>query len=166
MKSVVAKMLGSVGAALVAVSMLPSCSPNMDANNQSASTSDNATRESASDPAARQKHYSQALGRNILPAPEGDPSAVAREALHYANSPCPKIENARRFDSDGSLVARCSNGSAYRIFSVEGLTHAMPLDCAQGRKLFDVDACDEQAIASGNDDSVEQVLAALKQAPS
>jgi hypothetical protein len=165
MKPAVAKMIGGLAAALVAVSMLPSCSPNMDANNQSASTSDNATQDSTSGSAAQQKHYSQALGRNILPAPEGDPSSVARAALHYAGSPCPRIKSARRFDGDGSVVARCSNGRAYRIFSVEGLAHAMPLDCAQGRKLFDVDACDEQAIATGKDDSIERVLAALKQAP-
>ena len=53
-------------------------------------------------------------------APEGLPSRVAREVLQAGGHKCDGVSNAERNAQDGSIVATCSGGENYRIYTVEG----------------------------------------------
>ncbi len=110
---------------------------------------------------ARQKQYVAAINRYLLPAPAGQAESVASAAIKEAGSPCGRVEAARRFDSDGTIVAKCTNGRDFRVFNIEGAVDTFPLDCTRSRQLIGVDACDEQSIAQGSDKSLVEVIDSL-----
>ena len=108
----------------------------------------------------RQKRYIPALGRSILPAPEGNALEVASAAIKEADLDCTKVTHAVRLDGDGSIIAKCGE-SDFRIFKVEGTATAMPLSCNVGRDTFGVDACDSKLAGTLKDDSIERILLSL-----
>lgn len=109
---------------------------------------------------ARQRREIPGTSKATLPAPEGEPIEVAQAAVTKAGSKCTKVTGAKRFDSDGTIIAECGE-SEFRIFKIEGSAEAMPLDCRAARDTFGVDPCDEAAVASGKDDSIGKVLTRL-----
>lgn len=62
----------------------------------------------------------------VLPAPPGDPKAIGLRVIREAEHPCPKLITAAR-SSDGSLLARCSNGETYLVFSIRTANKTMDL---------------------------------------
>jgi hypothetical protein len=72
--------------------------------------------------------HAQAIG----PAPKGPAEQVAMAAIKDAGHPCGTIVRATRSDS-GSIRAVCSNGEAYRVFTVNGQLIAMK--CSAAAKL-------------------------------
>ena len=69
---------------------------------------------------------------NISPAPQGNPKAVATLAITDADHPCGTVRDAVRLN-DGGIRAVCSNGEAYRVFTVQGKVVAMR--CSAAAKL-------------------------------
>ena len=53
-------------------------------------------------------------------APEGLPSRVAREAITAGGHKCAGVANADRDKNDGTIVAKCTSGESYRIYTEEG----------------------------------------------
>ena len=70
--------------------------------------------------------YGQA---KIGPAPPGDPKSVASAAIREADHPCGRVLDAVRLNT-GGIRAVCSNGDAYRVFTVEGKVVAMKCSAA------------------------------------
>jgi ABC-type uncharacterized transport system auxiliary subunit len=56
----------------------------------------------------------------MKPAPEGLPSRIAREVITAGGQKCDGIANAERQPSDGTIVANCTGGETYRIYTEEG----------------------------------------------
>ncbi len=56
----------------------------------------------------------------IKPAPDGLPSRVAREVITAGNHKCDGVTKAERNAQDGSIVASCTGGESYRVYTVEG----------------------------------------------
>ncbi len=56
----------------------------------------------------------------MKPAPDGLPSRVARETLTASGQKCASVAKADRNAQDGSIVASCSSGETYRIYTEEG----------------------------------------------
>lgn len=114
---------------------------------------------------ARQTKYISAIKRNQLPVPEGDPARVALKAIEAnrmeGTLKCKKVTEAERFDTDGSIIARCADGREFRILKVEGIPDVMALDCKVARDLVVIDPCDRQSVRSGKDKSLEAVLSSL-----
>lgn len=54
------------------------------------------------------------------PAPEGLPSRVAREVITASGQKCDGVAKADRNAQDGSIVASCTGGESYLIYTVEG----------------------------------------------
>lgn len=54
------------------------------------------------------------------PAPEGLPSRVAREVITASGQKCDGVAKADRNAQDGSIVASCTGGESYRIYTVDG----------------------------------------------
>lgn len=65
----------------------------------------------------------------VGPAPAGPPKSVAAAAIKDADHPCGIVSSATRLDS-GGIRAVCSNGEAYRIFTVQGRVVAMRCSAA------------------------------------
>src|SRR5262245_48586608 len=65
----------------------------------------------------------------IGPAPAGSPKLVAAAAIKDADHPCGRLLDAVRLP-EGSIRAVCSNGEAYRIFTVDGKVVAMKCSAA------------------------------------
>ncbi|PZU07350.1 MAG: hypothetical protein DI606_16870 [Sphingobium sp.] len=78
-----------------------------DASTETAQTTANVTAPAA--PAAAMK-----------PAPEGLPSRIAREVITASGQKCDGIAKAERQASDGTIVANCTGGETYRIYTEEG----------------------------------------------
>ena len=78
-----------------------------------------------------------ALSQQVGPAPRGDAKKVANRVIKEAEHPCPTVSSAARL-SDGGIVASCSNGERYLIFSVNG--EAVAMRCSAARKIG-VNAC-------------------------
>lgn len=112
---------------------------------------------------SRQTRLLPTLNRNQLPAPDGDPAQVALKAINdnamKRAERCPRIKGAERFDSDGSIIAVCSNDRDYRVFRVEGMTDTVALNCKKAREQSVVDPCDAASIRTGHDDSIDRVMA-------
>ena len=53
-------------------------------------------------------------------APEGLPSRVAREVITAGGQKCAGVAKADRDAKDGTIVAKCSSGESYRIYTEEG----------------------------------------------
>jgi hypothetical protein len=70
----------------------------------------------------------QAIG----PAPKGPAEQVAMAAIKDAGHPCGTIVRAARTDS-GGIRAVCSNGEAYRVFTVDG--RLVSMKCSAAAKL-------------------------------
>lgn len=56
----------------------------------------------------------------MKPAPEGLPSRIAREVITSSGQQCAGIAKAERQASDGTIVANCTGGEVYRIYTDEG----------------------------------------------
>lgn len=56
----------------------------------------------------------------MKPAPEGLPSRIAREVITASGQKCDGIAKADRQASDGTIVANCTGGETYRIYTEEG----------------------------------------------
>jgi hypothetical protein len=85
----------------------------------------------------------QAQSIRVLPASPGDPKKVATTVIREAEHPCPNVTSARRVD-DESIVAKCSNGEGYRVFTVQkpdGRMLEVALRCSEARKLGVRGAC-------------------------
>lgn len=54
------------------------------------------------------------------PAPEGLPSRIAKEVIAAGGQKCEGVVKAERNAQDGTIVANCSSGESYRVYSVEG----------------------------------------------
>jgi hypothetical protein len=54
------------------------------------------------------------------PAPEGLPSRVAREVIAAGGQKCDGVTKAERNTQDGSIVASCTGGESYRIYTIDG----------------------------------------------
>jgi hypothetical protein len=67
--------------------------------------------------------------QTIGPAPKGPAEQVAMAALTDAGHPCGTVVRATRTDS-GGIRAVCSNGEAYRVFTVNGQLVAMKCSAA------------------------------------
>ena len=109
----------------------------------------------------RQTKYIPALKRNQLPAPDGEAVSVAMDAIEanrMKTTPKCKVTEAERFDSDGSIIARCADGRDFRIVKIEGIAEAISIDCKAARDLVVSDPCDRQSVRSGKDDSIEKAL--------
>jgi len=106
---------------------------------------------------ARQKRCIPGLGSCLLPAPEGDAREVALAAIKEAGQGCAKVTVAARFDSDGSIIAKCGDRD-FRIFKMEGTATAFSLECKAGRDILGVDACDKKMAATREDDSIARML--------
>jgi hypothetical protein len=112
----------------------------------------------------RQTRYLPTLKRDQLPAPEGDAVSVAMaaiEANRMGTTPKCKVTEAERFDSDGSIIAQCEDGRDFRIVRIEGMVETISLDCRAARRLASRDPCERQSVRSGQDHSIEDVLAFL-----
>ncbi len=70
----------------------------------------------------------------MSPAPAGDAAAVSLRIIHdnFAGRTCPRIRQARRL-SDGSIRTTCSNGEAFRVFTLDG--EAVALRCSAAAEL-------------------------------
>lgn len=56
----------------------------------------------------------------MKPAPQGLPSRVAREVITASGQKCDGVSKAERNAQDGSIVANCTSGESYKIYTVEG----------------------------------------------
>jgi hypothetical protein len=65
----------------------------------------------------------------IGPAPSGSPKQVAAAAIKDADHPCGSVVRATRLDT-GGIRAVCSNGEAYRVFTVDRKVVAMRCSAA------------------------------------
>lgn len=65
----------------------------------------------------------------IGPAPSGSPEKIAAAAIKDAEHPCGRVVRATRLDI-GGIRAVCSNGEAYRVFTVDGQVVAMRCSAA------------------------------------
>jgi hypothetical protein len=72
--------------------------------------------------------HAQAIG----PAPKGPAEQVAMAAIKDTGHPCGTVVRAARTDN-GGIRAVCSNGEAYRVFTVNGQLVAMK--CSAAAKL-------------------------------
>jgi hypothetical protein len=68
----------------------------------------------------------------ISPAPRGDEKQIASAAIKNAEHPCGRVLDAIRLQ-DNSVRAMCSNGEAYRVFSLQGEVVAMK--CSAAKRL-------------------------------
>jgi len=74
-----------------------------------------------------------AAGRMELgPAREGEPMAVAMEAMSRAGQSCAHLTSAVRLE-DGSIQAMCANSERYRITTVNGVE--VSLHCARAQAM-------------------------------
>lgn len=81
---------------------------------ESEAASTEAAQEAASSTAAA------APAAAMKPAPEGLPSRIAREVITSSGQQCAGISKAERQASDGTIVANCTGGEVYRIYTEEG----------------------------------------------
>ena len=65
----------------------------------------------------------------IEPAPAGEPKNIATAAIKEAAHPCGRVLEAIRLN-DGGIRAVCSNGEAYRVFTMQGGLVAMKCSAA------------------------------------
>lgn len=56
----------------------------------------------------------------MKPAPEGLPSRIAKEVVAASGLKCDGIAKASRDAKDGTIVASCTGGENYRIYTEEG----------------------------------------------
>jgi hypothetical protein len=70
------------------------------------------------------------------PAPAGKALVVARKVIgdNFDKSDCPAVTKASRL-KDGSIRATCSNGEAFRIFTVVELHKAVAMRCSAAEKI-------------------------------
>lgn len=74
---------------------------------------------------------SKPIAERVGPAPDGDPLQVARDAIKEAGHKCGRVKSASRRLADGSIIANCSNGQHFRVFTVEDIgTVAMSCEAA------------------------------------
>lgn len=63
---------------------------------------------------------SSAPAAAMKPAPQGLPSRVAREVITASGQKCDGVAKAERNAQDGSIVANCTSGESYKVYTVEG----------------------------------------------
>ena len=56
----------------------------------------------------------------IKPAPEMLPSRIAREVITAGKHACADVAKAERNAQDGSIIASCTSGESYRVYTVDG----------------------------------------------
>jgi hypothetical protein len=56
----------------------------------------------------------------MAPAPEGLPSRIAKEVITASGQKCEGVTTADRNAQDGTIVAKCSGGESYRVYTAEG----------------------------------------------
>lgn len=56
----------------------------------------------------------------MKPAPEGLPSRIAREVIAASGQKCDGVAKADRDAKDGTIVASCTGGVSYRVYTEEG----------------------------------------------
>lgn len=61
-----------------------------------------------------------AVAAAMKPAPEGLPSRIAREVITASGQKCGGVEKADRDAKDGTIVASCTSGESYRVYTEEG----------------------------------------------
>jgi hypothetical protein len=83
---------------------------------------------------------SKTIEERVGPAPDGDPIQVARDAIKEAGHKCSRIKSASRRLADGSIIANCSNGQHFRVFTVEGIG-AVAMSCEAAAQLGVSGAC-------------------------
>ncbi|MDM0121934.1 hypothetical protein [Variovorax arabinosiphilus] len=79
----------------------------------------------------------------VLPAPRGEPMAVAMRVIREAEHPCPKVVRASRAQ-DQSILAACSNKESYLVFSIRkssGAVMDVAMKCSAARALGVKGAC-------------------------
>lgn len=54
------------------------------------------------------------------PAPEGLPSRIAKEVIAAGGQKCEGVVKAERNAQDGTIIANCSSGESYRVYTEEG----------------------------------------------
>jgi hypothetical protein len=131
---------------LVSCSGQPENTTNQSSANpaQASVTFDN---ETFNERVARQKRCIPGITSCLLPAPEGDAREVASAAIREAGQTCAKVTEAERFDSDGSIIAKCGDRD-FRIFKMEGSATPFSLDCKAGRDILGVDPCDRKVASN------------------
>lgn len=55
----------------------------------------------------------------MKPAPEGLPSRIAREVITASGQKCDGVAKAERDAKDGTIIANCSGGESYRVYTEE-----------------------------------------------
>ena len=110
---------------------------------------------------ARQKKYLPSVNRNALPAPDGDAIPASSKVIRANGCRCGQVVSAKRFDSDGTIVANCSNGESYRVFGIQGVATTFALKCSETRRIIGVDPCDADSIASRSDTSIDETMKTL-----
>lgn len=79
----------------------------------------------------------------VLPAPPGDPVAVATRVIREAEHACPKVTRASR-SGDQSILAACSNKETYLVFSIRksgGAVMDVAMKCSAARAIGVKNAC-------------------------
>lgn len=56
----------------------------------------------------------------MKPAPEGLPSRVAREVITAGQHKCDDVAKAERNPQDGTILANCTSGESYRVYTADG----------------------------------------------
>lgn len=56
----------------------------------------------------------------MAPAPEGLPSRIANDVIAASGQKCDGVTSAERNAQDGTIVAKCSGGESYRVYTAEG----------------------------------------------
>lgn len=79
----------------------------------------------------------------VMPAPAGEPTAVALRVIREAEHPCPKVVRASR-TQDQSILAACSNKESYLVFWIRkssGAVMDVAMKCSAARALGVKSAC-------------------------
>lgn len=70
----------------------------------------------------------------VQPAPTGIPVFVAKAEIDKAGHKCAEVTDALRQPRDGSIVANCSGGERYRVFTLKD-EGPVVMNCAAAAKL-------------------------------
>lgn len=100
------------------IGLIVMCAALTACNNKSSDTTDTATQNTGQAVETPAPAVTPAVA--IKAAPDGLPSRVAREVITAGGHKCDGVSEAKRDAKDGSIVASCSGGERYHVYSVDG----------------------------------------------
>ena len=119
-------------AQILVLAALLSCSPEQKQDNPSAP-------QTSVEEQFRQKypmHSVDGLTALVGPAPFGDETSVAQNAIQASEHPCGKVRKAVRNEVDGSVTVRCSNGERFNIITIETIADPVVMRCSAIEELI------------------------------